>query len=125
MKVNEKNILEEVENTLSPEFINSIDDVCVFSPLTRQEVRKIAVMHLDKIKDKMFAQGKHLSVSDETVDALVERGFSSKYGARFLKRAIDDMVKVPITLKWKESDFFGVSVRDGEVLVEAASAASA
>ena len=120
-----KNIMKEVENTLSPEFINRIDDVCVFSPLTRQEVRKIAVMHLDKIKDKMFAQGKHLSVSDETVDALVERGFSSKYGARFLKRAIDDMVKVPITLKWKESDFFGVSVRDGEVLVEAASAASA
>src|SRR3970040_811810 len=41
-----KNIMKEVENTLSPEFINRIDDVCVFSPLTRQEVGKIAVMHL-------------------------------------------------------------------------------
>jgi len=56
-------------------------------------------------------------VSDAAVAALARAGFSVKYGARFLKRAIDEKVKVPVTLKWKESDHFLVEEVDGEVVL--------
>ncbi len=58
-----------------------------------------------------------LAVSDAAVAALARAGFSVKYGARFLKRGIDEKVKVPVTLKWKESDHFLVEEVGGEVVL--------
>jgi ATP-dependent Clp protease ATP-binding subunit ClpA len=113
-----KDIMKEVERTFSPEFINRIDDIIVFSPLTRPEVRSIAGMYLDKIQGNMSGYGKELLITDEALDKLVDEGYSQKYGARFLKRVIDDRVKTPITLKWKEGDLFKVGVQAGEIMVE-------
>lgn len=111
-------VMKEVENTFSPEFLNRIDDIIVFSPLTREEVKEIARMYLDRINQQMESKGKLMSVTEEAVDFLVNVGFSPKYGARFLKRAIDEKVKIPLTLKWKEGNEFLVDVRDGELWVE-------
>jgi ATP-dependent Clp protease ATP-binding subunit ClpA len=111
-------VMKEVENTFSPEFLNRIDDIIVFSPLTREEVKEIARMYLDRINQQMESKGKLMSVTEEAVDFLVDVGFSPKYGARFLKRAIDEKVKIPLTLKWKEGNEFLVDVRDGELWVE-------
>jgi ATP-dependent Clp protease ATP-binding subunit ClpA len=113
-----KDIMKEVERTFSPEFINRIDDIIVFSPLTMQEVRSIARMYLDKIKGDMAGYGKELLITDEAIDKLVDEGYNQKYGARFLKRVIDDRVKTPVTLKWKEGDLFKVGVQAGEIRVE-------
>lgn len=114
-----KDIIKEVENTLSPEFLNRIDDVIVFTPLTRNEVRQLTHMYLEKIREHMEGYGKHLSVTEKAVDVLVEKGYNQRYGARFLKRHVDEKVKVPITLKWKEGDFFKVDAEREEVTVEA------
>lgn len=114
-----KDIIKEVENTLSPEFLNRIDDVIVFTPLTRNEVRQLTHMYLEKIREHMEGYGKHLSVTEKAVDVLVEKGYNQRYGARFLKRHVDEKVKVPITLKWKEGDFFKVDAERDEVTVEA------
>lgn len=111
-------VMKEVENTFSPEFLNRIDDIIVFSPLTREEVKEIARMYLDRINQQMESKGKLMSVTEEAVDFLVNVGFSPKYGARFLKRAIDEKIKIPLTLKWKEGNEFLVDVRDGELWVE-------
>ncbi|MBZ0220950.1 MAG: ATP-dependent Clp protease ATP-binding subunit [Candidatus Methylomirabilis sp.] len=114
-----KDIIKEVENTLSPEFLNRIDDVIVFTPLTRNEVRQLTLMYLEKIREHMEGYGKHLSVTEKAVDVLVDKGYNQRYGARFLKRHVDEKIKVPITLKWKEGDFFKVDADRGEVTVEA------
>jgi ATP-dependent Clp protease ATP-binding subunit ClpA len=111
-------VMKQVENTFSPEFLNRIDDIIVFSPLTREEVREIAKMYLDKINQQMKSKGKSISVTEGAVDYLVEVGFSSKYGARFLKRTIDERVKIPLTLKWKEGSEFLIDVKNGELWVE-------
>ncbi len=111
-------VMKQVENTFSPEFLNRIDDIIVFSPLTREEVKEIAKMYLDKINQQMESKGKSISVTEEAVDYLVEVGFSSKYGARFLKRTIDERVKIPLTLKWKEGSEFLIDVKNGELWVE-------
>ncbi len=111
-------VMKQVENTFSPEFLNRIDDIIVFSPLTREEVKEIAKIYLDKINQQMKSKGKSMSVTEGAVDYLVEVGFSSKYGARFLKRTIDERVKIPLTLKWKEGSEFLIDVKNGELWVE-------
>ena len=62
--------------------------------------------------------GKVMEVSPEALDLLVDSGYNQKYGARFLKRYVDEQVKVPITLKWKDGDFFKVSASEGTVAIE-------
>ncbi len=112
-----KAILKEVENHFSPEFLNRIDDILVFSPLTREEVKEISRRYLQRIQQNLAAQGKSLTVTEEALDVLVEIGFSLKYGARFLKRRIDERVKIPITQHWKESQTFLVDAVGGELSV--------
>ncbi|HBX43580.1 MAG TPA: chaperone protein ClpB, partial [Deltaproteobacteria bacterium] len=112
-----KSVLRAVENRFTPEFINRLDDVIVFSPLTFDEVKRIAGIYLESIRKAMAASGKTLTISDASLDALAGTGFSVKYGARFLKRFIDEKVKMPITLKWKKSDRFFVEEQGGEVVV--------
>ena len=118
-EVLKKDIMKDLENTFSPEFLNRIDDIIVFSPLTREEVRLLAEMYLDKIRAHLKEYGKDMTVTEKAVSALVDSGYNKKYGARFLKRHVDEKVKVPITLKWKEGDLFKIYTNDGdEVEVE-------
>jgi len=112
-----KSILKEVENHFSPEFLNRIDDIIVFSPLTREEVKEICRRYLERIRQNLAAQGKTFVVSEEGLELLVEIGFSLKYGARFLKRRIDERVKIPITQHWKEGQEFDVEATGGELAV--------
>ncbi|HEY4706230.1 MAG TPA: ATP-dependent Clp protease ATP-binding subunit [Thermodesulfobacteriota bacterium] len=113
-----KDIMREIENSLSPEFLNRIDDIIVFTPLTRLEVRELTLMYVERIREHMEAYGKHMAVTDRAMDLLVDKGYNQKYGARFLKRHVDEKVKVPITLKWKDGDFFKIDAIDDEILVE-------
>jgi ATP-dependent Clp protease ATP-binding subunit ClpA len=112
-----KAILKEVENYFSPEFLNRIDDIIVFSPLTREEVREITQRYLGRIRQSLASQGKSFVFTEAALESLVEIGFSLKYGARFLKRRIDERVKIPITLHWKEGSAFFVDAPNGQVTV--------
>jgi ATP-dependent Clp protease ATP-binding subunit ClpC len=110
-------VLKAAETRFSPEFRNRIDEIVVFSPLTQDEVRQIAVLYLNKIERQMAKFGKSLRVTDAAIDQLVQQGFSPAYGARFLKRTIDEKVKLPITLQWNAVNAFTVDARDGQVVV--------
>jgi ATP-dependent Clp protease ATP-binding subunit ClpA len=110
MNVIKREILKEMERVFSPEFRNRIDEVVVFTPLTREEVRIIAERYLQQIEATLNESGKRLVISPEALDAIVELGYSYAYGARFLKRTIDDKVKIPVTNRWNEADTFLVEV---------------
>src|SRR5687767_15178229 len=112
-----KEVLKAAEQRFSPEFRNRIDEIVIFSPLTLDEVREIAKLYLAKIQKNMERQGKVVEVTDAALDVLTEKGFSPAYGARFLKRYIDQKVKLPITGMWKSSSRFRVDVDNGEVVV--------
>jgi ATP-dependent Clp protease ATP-binding subunit ClpC len=109
-------VLKAAEQRFSPEFRNRIDEIIVFSPLTMDEVRQIAQLYLDKTNRQMKRQGKSFEVSSRALDRLTEKGYSMQYGARFLKRYIDERVKLPITTMWKGGTKFIVDVEDGEVV---------
>jgi ATP-dependent Clp protease ATP-binding subunit ClpA len=110
-------VMKAAETRFTPEFRNRIDEIIVFSPLTMDEVRDIARLYLAKLKRNMERQGKIVEVTEEAVDLLTEKGFSPAYGARFLKRHIDQKVKLPITNLWKAGMRFIIDVADGEVVV--------
>jgi ATP-dependent Clp protease ATP-binding subunit ClpC len=117
-----REVIKAAEERFSPEFRNRIDEIVVFSPLTQDEVKKIAKLYLGIIKRQMNRQGKRLEISEKAIDFLVEKGFSPAYGARFLKRTIDEIVKLPVTTRWKEGDHFNVDVEDGEIKIDSVQA---
>ena len=114
-----REVIKASEERFSPEFRNRIDEIVVFSPLTQDEVKQIAELYLGMIKRQMKHQGKELKLSEEAVVYLVEKGFSPTYGARFLKRTVDELVKLPMTTRWKEADSFYVDFVDGELKIDA------
>jgi ATP-dependent Clp protease ATP-binding subunit ClpA len=110
-------VMKAAETRFTPEFRNRIDEIIVFSPLTMDEVRDIARLYLGRLKRNMERQGKVVEITDAAVDLLTEKGFSPAYGARFLKRHIDQKVKLPITNLWKTGVRFMIDAKDGEVTV--------
>ena len=111
-------VMKAAEGRFSPEFRNRIDEIVVFSPLTMDEVREIAKIYLGKLKRQMERQGKLVEVTENALNLLTEKGYSHTYGARFLKRHIDEKVKLPITTAWKTSSRFSVDVDEGEIVVK-------
>ncbi len=110
-----RDVLKAAENRFTPEFRNRIDEIVIFSPLTEDEVKQIAQLYLGNIQKQMEHQGRRLTITEAAIDYLVEKGFSPAYGARFLKRTIDEKVKLPITNLWKAFNGFLVDVKDGEI----------
>jgi len=113
-----KEIMKAAEQRFSPEFRNRIDEIVVFAPLTMDEVKQIAELYLDKTRRQMKRQGKSFEITDAAIDLVTEKGFSTQYGARFLKRYIDEHVKLPITTMWKQGSKFAIDVEDGEIVAK-------
>jgi ATP-dependent Clp protease ATP-binding subunit ClpA len=112
-------ILRELERRFSPEFRNRIDEIVLFAPLSLDDVREIAKHHLLNLKLTLAKDGKTLRVDDGALEWLVANGYSLSFGARFLKRVIDEHIKLPISARWKDGSHFDVRVVDGRIVVEA------
>ena len=108
-------VLQAAETRFSPEFRNRIDEIVVFSPLTEDEVKQIALLYLNGLRKQMERQGKRVTITETAIEYVVEKGFSPAYGARFLKRTIDEKVKLPITNLWKAFNSFVVDMVEGEL----------
>ncbi len=117
-------VMKSAEQRFSPEFRNRIDEIVVFSPLTMDEVKEIAKLYLGKLRRQMERQGKAVEISEAAINTLTEKGYSPKYGARFLKRHIDEKVKLPITTMWKQSTRFIVDVDENEITIKPVDAMS-
>ena len=114
--------MRELERRFSPEFRNRIDEVVLFAPLARDEVREIARHYLATVEQTLAAAGKTMRIDDDALELLASQGYSLAYGARFLKRVIDERVKLPISARWREGSLFQVRLKNGEVTVEVTSA---
>ena len=86
-------VLEELRRTFRPEFLNRIDDIIVFRALTEQDIEEVARRMLKTVENRMESMGIHLDASEEAVKELAREGFDPKYGARPLRRAIQNKVE--------------------------------
>ncbi|MGH9256086.1 MAG: AAA family ATPase [Vicinamibacterales bacterium] len=108
----------ELERRFPPEFRNRVDQVVLFQPLTKDEVRKIALKYLEQITATLGRSNKSLTVEPAALEKLVTEGYSLAYGARFLKRVIDERIKLPLSQQWKETNTFRATVRDDQIVIE-------
>jgi ATP-dependent Clp protease ATP-binding subunit ClpA len=111
-------VMRELERRFPPEFRNRIDEVVLFAPLSKDEVREIARLHLERIAETLRGRSRVLVIEPDALETIVKKGHSLAYGARFLKRVIDDLVKLPISQHWQEGYTFTVRLRDERVVVD-------
>ncbi len=81
-------VLDLLKKTIRPEFLNRIDEVIMFTPLTEKEIAKIVRLQLKKIEEMLLANDIHLEVTDDAIEILASEGFDPQYGARPLKRVL-------------------------------------
>jgi ATP-dependent Clp protease ATP-binding subunit ClpB len=98
-------VLGIVSQHFRPEFINRIDDLVVFQPLTRDEVGRIAHLQFAILRGRLAEQDLDLTLDDAAVAALVEEGYDPVYGARPLKRVIQKRIENPLAARILAGDF--------------------
>ncbi len=89
-------VMNEVSNHFRPEFLNRIDEVVVFHALIREQIRAIAEIQIERLRKRLHEQEIALEISEEAINHLGQTGFDPVYGARPLKRAIQDELETPI-----------------------------
>ena len=89
-------VMEVVSGHFRPEFINRVDEVVVFHPLGREQIRDIADLQLDHLRKRLLDQELSLEISDDLMDLIADKGFDPVYGARPLKRALQQIIENPL-----------------------------
>ena len=89
-------VMDIVSQHFRPEFINRVDETVVFHPLGREHIRNIAKIQLQHLDQRLQEQDFTLEISEEAIDVLGEAGFDPVYGARPLKRAIQQYLENPL-----------------------------
>jgi ATP-dependent Clp protease ATP-binding subunit ClpB len=113
-------VMEVVGSHFRPEFINRIDDVVVFHPLGREQIRAIAGLQVNILQRRLQDRDISLQLSDAALDLLGEAGFDPVYGARPLKRAIQTQLENPLAQeilagRFGPGDAIQVDVQDGQL----------
>jgi ATP-dependent Clp protease ATP-binding subunit ClpB len=114
-----------------PEFLNRIDEIVVFAPLSREQLGEIVELQLARLRERLADRGLALELTDAAKEAIAESGWDPAYGARPLKRSIQRLVENPLALRLLEGDFqegdtVRVDAQNGElVFVKAPEAVAA
>ncbi|HVX86265.1 MAG TPA: ATP-dependent Clp protease ATP-binding subunit [Phycisphaerae bacterium] len=115
-----KSLLREVEKFFRPEFINRLDDTIIFRPLTKENLYNIIDIEVKKMSKRLNEQGIKLELTTEARDFLIEKGYNPDFGARPLRRAIEQNVEDALSESILRGDFKGIDLvkihRDGERL---------
>ena len=98
-------VMEVVQGHFRPEFINRLDDLVVFHPLTPEQIRSIAAIQLSGLRKRLADRGIGLEISEVALDLLGSAGFDPVYGARPLKRAIQQQIENPLAQKILAGEF--------------------
>jgi len=98
-------VMEVVGGYFRPEFINRIDDIVVFHPLGKEQIRSIANIQLQGLRSRLTDSELSLVVSDDVLDAIGESGFDPVFGARPLKRVIQQQIENPLAQKILKGDY--------------------
>jgi ATP-dependent Clp protease ATP-binding subunit ClpB len=89
-------VMQVVGEHFRPEFVNRVDDIVVFHPLTMEQIREIAVIQLQSLQKRLLDRDIRLELSDAALSQLAEAGFDPVYGARPLKRVIQQRIENPL-----------------------------
>lgn len=96
-KALESRVKDVIKETFRPEFLNRLDEIIVFTELSRDELKQIIALMLEEVRTEAYQKGILLSFSDEIIEFILEKGYDPKYGARPLRRTIQKYVEDELT----------------------------
>jgi ATP-dependent Clp protease ATP-binding subunit ClpB len=116
---------EQMREHFRPEFLNRIDEIVVFEPLSREQLGEIAELQLERLRARLAERKLSLELTDEAKELLAEAGWDPTYGARPLKRALQRLVENPLAQRllegaFAEGDTIRVDAENGELVFERA-----
>jgi ATP-dependent Clp protease ATP-binding subunit ClpB len=116
-------VMETVQQHFRPEFINRVDDIVVFHPLGTKQIRAIVEIQLNYLRRRLLERDMELELDEKALDLLGEAGFDPVYGARPLKRAIQQQIENPLAQRILRNEFapgdrIRVGVRGSELVFE-------
>jgi ATP-dependent Clp protease ATP-binding subunit ClpB len=114
---------DDMRERFRPEFLNRIDEIVVFEPLTRDQLGEIVELQLARLRERLAERGLSLELTDEAREVVTEAGWDPTYGARPLKRALQRLVENPLALRLLEGDFeegdtVRVDAQNGELVFD-------
>jgi ATP-dependent Clp protease ATP-binding subunit ClpB len=120
--------IDDVRASLRPEFINRIDEIVVFSQLTREQLADIVELQLGRLRERLAERRLELEITDAAKELIAEAGWDPAYGARPLKRALQRLVENPLALAlleggFQEGDTIRVDAENGDLTFERVTAA--
>jgi ATP-dependent Clp protease ATP-binding subunit ClpC len=118
-------VMDELKRTFRPEFLNRVDDVIVFHPLTQEEINQIVDLMLKQVNKQLKVQGMSLEVTPEVKELLAKEGYDPNYGARPLRRAVQRVIEDPLSEevllgRFTEGDTIMASIEDEKVIFKKA-----
>jgi ATP-dependent Clp protease ATP-binding subunit ClpB len=121
---------EALTERFRPEFLNRIDEIVEFEPLSREQLGEIVELQLTRLRGRLADRGLELELTDEAKELVAEAGWDPTYGARPLKRALQRLVENPLALRLLEGEFaqgdtVRVDAHDGALTFESAGRAVA
>jgi ATP-dependent Clp protease ATP-binding subunit ClpC len=117
-------VTEELKRTFRPEFLNRVDGTMVFHALNREEIKQIVDLELDKVRERLVEQQLTLEVTEEAKGYLADEGYDPNFGARPLRRVIQNKVEDALSEgilagTFQVGDTVQVDCQDGEIVMQA------
>jgi ATP-dependent Clp protease ATP-binding subunit ClpC len=97
-----------IEKYFRPEFLNRLDDTIVFHSLTKENLKQIVDIEMTKVKQRLRERGLELILTDEAKEFIIEKGYNPDYGARPLRRAVENMIEDPLSESILRGEFKGM-----------------
>jgi ATP-dependent Clp protease ATP-binding subunit ClpC len=119
-------LTDALKRRFKPEFLNRIDVITIFKQLTRAEIEKIAVLLLKKCEKRLAERDIKLTMSKDALDFIIEKGYDPEYGARPLRRVVeqnieDNIAEAILSGAVKNGDTVQADVKNGEIVIESSS----
>ena len=117
----EELVMAELKRHFRPEFLNRVDDVIIFQSLDESEIERIVDIQLEKLKKRLAQQQLTLDVDSAAKKLLASEGYDPQFGARPLKRAVQEHILNPLSMRLLEGEFkpgdkIKVTVKDDELV---------
>jgi ATP-dependent Clp protease ATP-binding subunit ClpC len=120
-KSNQEKISKALKDAFRPEFLNRIDEIILFSPLSKEDMREIVALQMKDIQVRLSEHGLKVQLSEEAVEWMANKGYDPAFGARPLKRALQKHVESPLSVSLLSGEFARgdtvlVDIEDDEVV---------
>jgi len=117
----EEAVMAVVKKSFRPEFLNRVDDIVLFKPLSKNEIREIAKLQFDRLVNTMEEKGIHLELTEDGLDVIVGQGYDPAYGARPIRRYIErhvesELGRLIVADKVSPEDVVQVTAEDGRLV---------